>query len=240
MYQNKKVLCFIGARSGSKGLKNKNIMDFGGQPLIHWTIRAALESEYLDKVIVSTDCVKIAEVARLSGAEAPFLRPQKLSEDDSMVEDAVRHCFQWIQQNERFDYDYVLRLQPTSPLRTARDIDAALQFYFENRFTDQDTLVSVTMAPPKSGWIMEQTKEGYFVFSLDESKGKRRRQEIKQYYYPNGAIYFAPISILRQGNYYTSRTLAFIMDLNRSIDIDTKEEFDTALSIFEKRRSLGV
>lgn len=240
MHRESKCVCFIGARSGSKGLPNKNIRDFCGKPLIHWTIRAAVEAEGVHRVIVSTDCPRIAEISRKAGAETPFLRPKELAQDESLIEDAIKHCLGWLKTYDSFEYEYILRLQPTSPLRTSEHIESALEFYFENRISPNDTLVSVTAAPQKAGWLLETNNDGYIAFALEQAGGRRRRQEIKQYYYPNGAIYFGPISGLDDGLFYTRRTIGYPMPSESSIDIDSEEEFLQASSIFRKNKNCNV
>src|SRR3989344_985973 len=105
MYKGKTILAFIGARGGSKGLKNKNIIDFAGGPLIVWSIEAARESKYVDRTIVSTDSESIAEVAKQAGADVPFLRPAKIARDTSRIEEAIEHAIRWIKEYEGRRYD---------------------------------------------------------------------------------------------------------------------------------------
>ncbi len=137
MFNDHKILAFIGARSGSKGLPGKNIIPFQGKPLIQWTIDAAFKSKFIDRVIVSTDCEDIQSIALKCGADAPFLRPKNLSSDDAKLQDAILHGIDWISEHESRMYNTVLSLQPTSPLRTARHIDDAIAFYFSHDNTDK-------------------------------------------------------------------------------------------------------
>jgi CMP-N-acetylneuraminic acid synthetase len=232
MFQEKKILSFIGARAGSKGLKDKNILTFAGKPLIQWAIDSSLRSKYIDRTIVSTDGERIAEIARKAGADVPFLRPAPLATDKALIEDALRHSLTWLKKNERAKYDLIILLQPTSPLRTVKHIDDAIEHYFLNRKSSRDTLVSVVKAPDKTGWLMEQSPKGYIDFCFDVKGQKQRRQNIPSYYLPNGLIYLAPVGVIGKGSFYSSRTLPFVMDDGVSVDIDSKEDFNRALRIF--------
>ena len=136
----KKVLAIIPARSGSKGIKDKNIINLNGKPLIAYSIEAGLKSKYIDKVVVTTDGEEIAKVARAYGAEVPFMRPDYLSSDTAKTIDAVMHC---IEEMKRLgeEYDYIVLLQPTQPLRQSWHIDEAIELILEK---DEEALVSVS------------------------------------------------------------------------------------------------
>ena len=241
MYNAKKILAFIGARAGSKGFKDKNIADFAGKPLIHWTIQAAKESRHIDRVIVSTDGEEIAKIAQEAGADVPFLRPADLARDESAIDDALRHGLQWLKSHDNDSYDYLVLLQPTSPLRTSRHIDQAIEQYFQNKKTDKDTLVSVYAASQKMGWLMEVKSSGYIDFCLDAMKNDKecRRQNLREYYLPNGAIYIASVKTLLDSGFYSGHAIAFIMAPNESIDIDTLEDFQISLDFFKKANDLS-
>jgi CMP-N,N'-diacetyllegionaminic acid synthase len=234
-----KILAFIGARGGSKGLKNKNIAPFAGKPLIHWTIRASLGSRWINHTLVSTDSPAIAAVARRCGADVPFLRPAKISGDEAKIEDAIRHALQWFQAHGT-RFDYVVLLQPTSPLRTAKDINSALRYYFRNRKSTQDTLVSVTSAPLKVGWLLKKTENGYIRFCFDLNGKRLNRQGLPRFYLPNGVIYIAPASILRKKNFYTGHTIPYVMTEASSADIDSKADLKNALKRFRSLTSKGA
>ena len=123
----REILGLIPARGGSKALPHKNIRQFAGKPLIAWTIETALACPMLDRTIVSTDDPEIADVSRHWGAEVPFLRPAELARDDTPGIEPVLHAVRWLGENEGYRPDYVMVLQPTSPLRTTEDIEAAIQ-----------------------------------------------------------------------------------------------------------------
>ena len=126
MINNKRVVAIIPARGGSKRLPRKNVLPLAGKPLIVWSIEAALASVYIDKTIVSTDDAEIAEISRIAGASVPFMRPPELASDTATSADVVMHALDYLDsQNDH--YYYSVLLQPTSPLRTNTDIDAALE-----------------------------------------------------------------------------------------------------------------
>src|SRR3989339_1726633 len=132
MYKKKNIIAIIPARAGSKGLPGKNIRLLLGKPLISWTIEHALSSKYIDKVIVSTDDRKIAEISRKCGAAVPFIRPAKLATDKAKGIDVILHAVRWFEK-KRNKFDLIMLLQPTSPLRTAGDIEAAIELLFEKK-----------------------------------------------------------------------------------------------------------
>ena len=234
MYKNKKILALICARSGSKGLKNKNTIDFCGKPMIQWSALAAKGSKYIDEIIVSTDCQKIADHATNAGARVPFLRPRELASDISSIEDVIHHGINWISQKEHKEFDIILLLQPTSPLRTNLHIDEALKKYIDDRKSESDTLVSVCSVPKKMGWIMKKNEEDCVNFCLTSPKKGLRRQEVVPFFIPNGALYIASTKHFKH-SFFTERTLFFEMDKESSVDIDTMEDLQVAKSFFKKK-----
>jgi len=232
MYKEKKILSFIGARSGSKGLKGKNIIDFAGKPLINWTIEASLNSKYIDHTIVSTDSDVIAEIARSAGANVPFLRPPEISRDDSSLLDAINHCLGWLRENTDHLFDYIILLQPTLPLRTVDCIDQGVEYYFSNMKEDTDTMVSVVQLSEKYGYVMREDEKGYANFCFDVKSYNMRRQDMSKYYLPNGAIYFGKVQTVLEEGFYTEQTLLFPMNVSVSVDIDSKDDLDKALKLF--------
>lgn len=141
MYKNKNILGLIPARGGSKGLPGKNIKPLLGKPLIAWTIKQVLASKYIDRVIVSTDDKEIAEISEKYGAEVPFMRPKEIAMDKARGIDVVLHSLNWLKENDkRKQYDLIMLLQPTSPLRKSEDINKAIEILF---LKEAKTIVSV-------------------------------------------------------------------------------------------------
>lgn len=231
-----KILGFVGARGGSKGLPGKNVMDFHGKPMIAWTLEALKTSPYLSQVALSTDDTTIAEVCKQAGFEVPFLRPAELATDNAAIGKAIQHAVKWYMDNRGESFDYVLLAQPTSPLRTVAHVNEALGQYFREKKYPDETLVSVYKAPPKTGWLTHQSEEGYLEFTFAKNKAQpRQRQALPQWFYPNGAIYLAPLKDFK-GEFYGPHTQMYVMPEEVSVDIDTLEDFQRAWEL--KARSL--
>ena len=228
MYGEFSLLALVPARGGSKGLPNKNMLDCAGKPLIEWTISAAQNVNFIDDVLVSTDSEAIAEIAKRAGASVPFFRPAELATDDSSMLDAVKHAWESHRNAKGKHFDYVVLLQPTSPLRTSAHIHDAIEFYFNNRRSDDDTLASVYEVSQKHGWLMHTPDESdYIKFCLDVCTKNPQRQKLKPYYLPNGAIYIVRGSALG-GGFYSEKTLPFVMAASDSIDIDVPADLNDA------------
>lgn len=236
MYENSSLLALIPARGGSKGLPNKNILECAGKPLIQWTISAALDVNLIDDVLVSTDSVEIAEIAKRAGASVPFLRPKELATDDSSIVDSIKHAWKNHLDSRGRRYDYVVLLQPTSPLRTAAHIKNAIDFYFGNRRSDDDVLASVYQIGKKYAWLMQRDDDSQYIrFCLNINSNNPQRQQLNSYYLPNGAIFIARGASLVE-SLYGDNTLAFVMDASDSADIDTSGDLKDAETILLRRQ----
>jgi CMP-N,N'-diacetyllegionaminic acid synthase len=215
-----KTFALIPARGGSKGIPRKNIKLIGGKPLIVWAIEAALRSSLLDAVVVSTDDPEIAEVAHRAGAQVPFTRPAELAQDQTPGLDPVLHALDQLPQ-----YDSVLLLQPTSPLRSTQDIDACLQLAIDRR---APSVVSVTEAETHPYWTYRVT-EGQALERMVDAVPVARRQDLPEVVALNGAIYFADARWLRRsGSLVAAETLAYVMPRERSVDLDTPLDWKLA------------
>ena len=142
---DKKFLAIIPARGGSKGIPKKNIKSLLGKPLIQYTIESALKSKYLDKIVVSTDDKKIADISEKLGAEIPCLRPKKLARDNTLILPVLQHMVNFLKKKENYNPFAIVLLQPTSPLRTVRHIDEAIELFLKK--PKADSLVSVMQVP---------------------------------------------------------------------------------------------
>lgn len=220
MSSKNNVLAIIPARGGSKGIPGKNIGNLCGKPLIAWTIQAALESKVIDKVIVSTEDSKIAEVAKEYGAEIPFLRPKRLATDESSGMDPVFHALELIK-----DYKWVFLLQPTSPLRTVQDIDNIFKLCTENNYSSSTSVSPVNKHPD---WMFELGPKNNLV-KYSNNKLVEIRQDLKSLYQLNGALYLAKIDWLKKHKHFVSKdTIAYIMPWERSVDIDNHSDWELA------------
>ena len=225
------MLAIIPARGGSKGLPGKNIKDLCGKPLIAYTIEAALKSKKITQVVLSTDDEEIAEACKKYGIEIPFLRPKELAGDDSLIVDTYIYTVDRINKEQNKNYDSVVALLPTCPLRTAKDIDEAIELY-ENK--QADSIISFYEAPHPVQWYKTVDENGVLRSILPEGDRLANRQEEQKSYLPNGAIYVFSMDLLRDKKYYSDKTYPYIMPANRSIDIDSAFDFEMAEFLLAK------
>ncbi len=213
----KKVLAIIPARGGSKGLPGKNIIDLAGKPLIAWTIEASLGSQYITKTIVSSDSDEILEVAKRYGSDM-VKRPDELATDKSSSEVVVKHVIESIEEN----FDYVVLLQPTSPLRDTVDIDCAFEKLFS---TDATALISVCEYDNKILKAFKENELGYIEGVSNNKYPFMRRQDLPKTYMSNGAIYIIKVDdFFKNNSFFTDKTISFIMDEVKSMDIDVRDD----------------
>lgn len=211
------ILAIIPARGNSKRLPNKNIIDLAGKPLITWTIDAALKCKSITKVIVSTDSQKIADLAIQAGAEVPYLRKDELSSDTASSYDVVIDVISYHKMLGEC-FDAILLLQPTSPLRTANDINNAISLYQSKNASSVISVVECEHSPLWCNTLPDSLDMTNFI---SEEIKKTRSQDLPTYYQINGAIYLVNVeSLLREKSFMPSNTFALIMKKENSIDID--------------------
>ena len=221
------TLGLILARGGSKGIPRKNLKLLAGKPLIAWTIEAALQSQQLSSIVVSTDDPEIAQVAQHWGADIPFLRPTELAQDDTPSIKPVLHALA-----ELPHIDSVMLLQPTSPLRTATDIDMCIALAHEH---NASSVVSVTESANHPYWTYQLDAECKLSKFLDQPT-VTRRQDLPLAYALNGALYFASASWLkRYKTFVTEETVAYVMPKERSVDLDTYLDWYFAEWLFQEK-----
>lgn len=225
MYKGKRIIGIIPARSGSKGLVDKNIMTLKGKPMLAYTIEAAKESQVFERILVSTDAKDYADIAKAYGGLVPFMRPAALANDHASSGDVILHVL----EEEALlghDYDCFILLQPTSPLRRAQDIVGAVDLYLDKT---ANAVVSVCKEKHSPLWsnVLEPS------LSMDDfiRTPAKRRQEISDYYRLNGAIYLADCQYFKQHqDFYHDKSFAYVMDELHSVDID--DSFDFLLAEF--------
>ena len=216
-------IAIIPARSGSKGLPDKNILDLNGHPLMYYTIKAALKSGCFDTVMVSTDSEKYADIAKSCGAEVPFLRSEELSSDTAGSWDVVREVLtQYKVMGNSFDY--VALMQPTSPLRNAEDIKNAFKMLSRDNV---HTVVSVTEVEHPVQWCFTMSESNSMKTYAESAYNQMRRQDLEAHYRENGAIYIVNASKIlnRDYNYYGDNCYGYVMPGERSMDIDSRMDF---------------
>ena len=218
-----KILAIIPARGGSKGIKNKNIYPIKRKPLIYYTANAAKKSKFISKIIISTDDKKIAKIAKKIGVDVPFLRPKKLASDYTSTHDVIRHALNEYEKISKDFFDAVITLQPTSPLRTEKHIDKAINLFLKDK--EADSLVSVQEIPHNHTPDSIMTiKNNYLYNYIKTKKHILRRQDKPKYYARNGpAICITKRDIIDRSLYGT-RLKYFIMDSKSRLDIDNNED----------------
>jgi CMP-N,N'-diacetyllegionaminic acid synthase len=232
------MIAIIPARGGSKGLPGKNILPFAGKPLIAYTIEAALEAAEIHRVICSTDSIEIAAVARGYGAEIPFLRPTELAQDDSRAIDTYVFTIEKLSRECGQEIEEFAVLLPTSPLRTAKDIDSAVQLFRQKR---ADSVISYYLAPHPVRWHKTIDKNGVLHDFFSDSPGIANRQSEAPAFLPNGAIYVFRLAILKNlGAYYTEHSYAYVMPPERSVDIDSLNDFLYAEFLYRQSHLFGT
>ena len=208
------ILAVIPARGNSKEILRKNIRDLCGKPLIAWTIENALKAKCLDRIIVSTEDDEIAEISKNWGADVPFVRPPELSLDDTPGPDVILHAISKITE-----FDDVMMLQPTSPLRTPEDIEGVARMAEEKKAS---SIVSVCEASKHPCWTYKNDQNNRLIPYI---KGPLtpRRQDLPRAYSLNGAVYWAKCKVFREKKTFIhSETLGYTMPPERSADIDTE------------------
>lgn len=229
MYKNKTYLAIIPARGGSKRLPRKNVLDLAGKPLIAWSIEAGLTSKYVDKTIVTSDDDEILGIAKKLGVD-DIKRPDELASDTATTFDAIKHTIDNVKQ-----YDYIVLLQPTSPLRDEKHIDEAIEL-LESK--NADALISVCEMDHSPLWSNILPQDGNMSNFLRGEVLNKRSQDLEKYYRINGAIYICKTErLLEEKSFFLKNNIfAYKMDRRSSIDIDEEVDFEIAAAMIGKNQ----
>lgn len=232
MSVEKRILGVIPARAGSKRLPGKNIKILAGKPLIQWTMEAAKNSKLLANVIVTTDDDAIIALAKDVGVDAPFVRPKYLAEDQSSSIDVVKHAISFMEKQGQV-FDYVMLLQPTSPLRTSAHIDEAINLLYDK---SSDGIISVCPTEHSPLWSNTLGEDGKMDSFIPSKIKNARSQDLPAYYRLNGAIYIASIEKLRAENtmFIKDNIYAYRMTAASSVDIDESIDFTLAEAVMKE------
>ena len=219
MINGKKVLGIIPARAGSKGLPGKNIKELNGLPVIAWTIRSALNSDYIDDVIVSSDGEEILEISRTYGAQTPFVRPDELSSDTATSVDVVEHALDFMKNELSKEYEYFILLEPTSPIREDDDIDKMFK-RLDDKSNQCDSIVSIGEVAHHP-YIMK-TLEGDSLEPLIKTDlAEDRRQNLPDVYFPFGVGYAVKVDVFKEErSFYTKRNTYHLIKKHQCFEID--------------------
>ncbi len=224
-----KCIAIVPARSGSKGLVNKNIKNLQGKPLLAYSVEAAFESGIVDVVHVSTDSEEYATIARDYNADVPFLRDESVSGDLATTWDAMRWVLEEYEKRGE-TFDTIVVLQPTSPLRTAQDIQNAMKLYEEK---NAKSVISVCEVDHSPRWMNTLPEDGSLCGFIDDTAATPR-QMLEKYYRLNGAIYIVDVELLKsKASLYGKDSYAYIMETGHSVDIDTELDFIIAEAVMK-------
>jgi CMP-N,N'-diacetyllegionaminic acid synthase len=228
MYENKTFLAIIPARGGSKRLPRKNILELNNKPLIAYTIEAGLQSKYIDKVVVSSDNDEIINISSLYGANT-IKRPNELASDIATTFDAIKHTI-----NNTKRYDYIILLQPTSPLRNVHHLDEAIELLEEK---NADAIVSVSEVQHNPLWTNTIDDTLAMNNFLSDEVINKRSQDLEIFYRLNGAIYICKTNkLLQEESFFLKKNIfAYKMNKESSIDIDEELDFKLAKLILTQR-----
>jgi CMP-N-acetylneuraminic acid synthetase len=214
-----KVFAVIPARGGSKGIPKKNIYPLCKKPLISYTIESAIKSKEIHHLIVSTDSYEIAEVARSYSVDVPFIRPQALSSDTALAVDVIKHAITHEEKRLQIRFDYVVMLQPTTPLKLTEDIDGAIQKLIQTGCESIVTMVDVGANHPARMYKIDNDK---LVAVMDEGIAMRPRQELPPIYIRNGAVYAFRREVIDKYNALLGNDVRpYVMPIERSVNIDS-------------------
>jgi len=232
MIEGKRILAIVPARGGSKGLPGKNILPICGKPLISWSIDKARRSRYLDLILVTTDSEEIAGIAKESGAYVPFLRPPELASDYSSTYDAIRHALNFMEKSENQRFDYVVLLEPTSPLREDDDIDRMLEklLAHQNEFDSIISVGEVGEHPSLLKRLIDNRMEPF----CPEVVQNNRRQDNEPAYFPYGVAYISKTdALIEQNTFYTARCTYYVIKDYQKVEVDDIYDFLCAESIMK-------
>lgn len=224
MINNKKIIGIVPARIGSKGLKYKNIKKLNSKPLIFWPIQSLKNSKYVDKIILNTDSKKIRNLGIKMGADTPFLRPKHLASDNSKIADVIIHTIKYFQKQKIF-YDYLLLLEPTSPLTTSRDIDYAIEV-LEKFKKKADTLVTVAENIAAHPNFCVKLDKNQMLKKLKSKFHNPNRQKIDKIYFYSGNFYLTKVkTFMKNKTFYHNKTKAIISSKAKAFEIDDELDF---------------
>tara|TARA_Y100000310_G_scaffold337470_1_gene424610 strand:+ start:1134 stop:1859 length:726 start_codon:yes stop_codon:yes gene_type:complete len=234
MKTKQKVLALIPARAGSKRIPNKNIRKFSGRPLIAYTILQALDLDFVDRVVVDTDSLKIANIAKKYGAKVPYLRPARLAGDKAQVVEAIIHLLKRLKKEENYNPTHIMILQTTSPLREHKDIRACWDLMKRTRAT---TVLTMASTHPRLYYL---NKNKNIILANKSQAHSTNIQDWRPAYLLNGCfVYIVKTSaLMKEKKVITKNTKAIICDKWRSIDLDTPEDWVLSEMIYKNKEAI--
>jgi len=233
MYKKKKILVIIPARKGSKGLKNKHLLNLGNKKLIEWVVDSAKKSKFIDKILLTTDSPKIRKIAFKKNISSPFLRPKKLSTDKAKSSDVIIHTLEFLKKKKE-EFDFFILLEPTSPFTTAKDIEKSIKLFVKN-YDNINSLVSVSKFDKIHLSNIFNFRKNEIIPIFKKFENDVRRQEMSKLVYLDGSIYIAKVkNYIKNKQFLNNSTQAIFFDYWKSIEIDTSLDLILAEKIFLK------
>ena len=224
-----RILAIIPARGGSKGLPGKNIVTLGGKPLIAYSIEAVLGARHMFDHIVSTDSKEVAEVAWAHGGNVPWLRPARLARDSTSIADVG----EYILERAEKEYDYVMLLQPTAPLRTSQDIDAVIDLAIDKKAECVCSFTRLQGAHPYYFYYLDELRHAH---PLIDDGGSYQRQMFPEVLIRNGAVYLIKVDLFLSARaFYGPTSIPYIMPAERSVNVDTAQDLALAEKYYSKQ-----
>ena len=224
MINKKKIIAIIPARIGSKGLKLKNLKKLNSKPLIYWPFKTLKNSKFVDRIILNTDSNKIKNLGVKIGVEVPFLRPKHLASDNTKIADVIIHTLKYFERKNIF-YDYILLLEPTSPLTSSSDINNAIKTLDKNN-NKADALVSVAENVSSHPKFSVKLDKNQFIKSLDKSFFDEPRQKIDKVFFYSGNFYLSKVNtFMKKKTFYHKKTMAIVSSKMKSFEIDDELDF---------------
>ena len=232
---NIKILGMIVARSGSKGVPGKNIRECNGKPLVHWAAKALIDSKEINHSICSTDDINVIKIVEKMGVDVPFVRPKRLSEDDSSISDVVIHALDFFQK-KNINYSHVMLVQPTSPTVTSKDIDNAIELI---KKTNGTNVISVYENDDIHPSIMYREDSRNRLFPILPESSEYQRQKFEKIYVRSGLFYLLEAkNLMATKSLYGDKIFAIKIEKERAIAIDTEEDFVIAEKFMEGKNGL--
>jgi len=230
-----KAIGIIGIRSGSQGLKDKNIKTFCGKPLVYWIISAALKASKIERVIVSTDSEEYRSIVLGMGAEAPFLRPKNISGNESKEQNYILHCLEWLREHENYQPDVVSRLQATSPLQLPDDIDQSVKALEDDSSATSSMVVAKAAQPPAKALKMDINNK-YLIPYCSKDIGLEivNRQTLPDAYFRSNIISSRCLPFLETKKQIGKKSIKVEIPIERSVDINDSFDFFFAEKVAEK------
>ncbi|MHA1797326.1 MAG: acylneuraminate cytidylyltransferase family protein [Candidatus Helarchaeota archaeon] len=238
MYKNLKIICVICARGGSKGLPRKNIKKLCGKPLIYYTLDVAKKCEYIDDIIVSTEDDEIAKIVEDFGIPVPYKRPKELALDTTEINPVIRHAVLWAKENLKKNWDIIINLSVTCPLRNVEDLKKSIETFVDN---DYENLFTVTESINNPYFnIVEWKKDGKIRLVKELRKHIYRRQDAPRTYDQNGSIFLYKWDVLmNKDTEFNEKTGIYVMPRERSIDIDDLFDFKLVEFIIKEKEDFS-